>query len=114
MVGVINNFGGFYRTENYIHEARMCGAVVLPPCINKSEYFTNIIEDQIYLGFVHLGELQKKAADIFLAERDLNGSFNSLADFIKRVSIAAEQLRILIRIGAFRFTGKTKKELLWE
>jgi DNA-directed DNA polymerase III PolC len=38
MVGVINNFGGFYRTEYYIHEARMSGATVLPPCINQSLY----------------------------------------------------------------------------
>jgi DNA polymerase III alpha subunit len=30
------------------------------------------------------------------------------------VSLSVEQLRILIRIGAFRFTNKTKKELLWE
>jgi hypothetical protein len=25
-----------------------------------------------------------------------------------------EQLRILIRLGSFRFTGKTKQQLLWE
>src|SRR5207244_5156393 len=30
------------------------------------------------------------------------------------VGIAIEQLRILIRVGAFRFTGKTKKQLLWD
>jgi DNA polymerase-3 subunit alpha len=28
--------------------------------------------------------------------------------------IGLEQLRILIRLGAFRFTGKTKQQLLWE
>jgi DNA polymerase-3 subunit alpha len=33
---------------------------------------------------------------------------------MSRVSIPVEQLRILIRIGAFRFTGRTKKQLLWD
>lgn len=114
MVGVINNFGGFYRTELYIHEARMSGANVVAPCINKSEYVTTIEGDEIYLGFVHLGELQTQTAELILEERNRNGIFLGLADFLNRVSISLEQLRIFIRIGAFRFTGKGKKELLWE
>ena len=114
MVGVINNFGGFYRTENYIHEAKMSGATILPPCINTSEHLTSIHQDDIYLGFIHLGELEEGTIKMLLTERTQNGRFADLEDFIKRVQISVEQLRILIRIGAFRFTGKTKKELLWE
>ncbi len=114
MVGVINNFGGFYRTENYIHEAKMSGATILAPCVNTSEHLTSIQHDEIYLGFIHLAELEKNAIGLLLTEREQNGLFLHLEDFIKRVSISVEQLRILIRIGAFRFTGKTKKELLWE
>ncbi|HET6227357.1 MAG TPA: DNA polymerase III subunit alpha, partial [Bacteroidia bacterium] len=114
MVGVINNFGGFYRTEQYIHEAKMSGASILPPCINRSEQLTSIQNDDIYLGFIHLGELEKNTTEVLLLEREKNGPFLHLEDFMKRVSISVEQLRILIRMGAFRFTGKTKKELLWE
>lgn len=114
MVGVINNFGGFYKTENYIHEAKMSGARILAPCINKSEELTSIQEDNIYLGFIHLSELEKNTIQLFLSERNINGFFLNLEDFMRRVAISVEQIRILIRIGAFRFTGKTKKELLWE
>lgn len=114
MVGVINNFGGFYRTENYIHEAKMSGATILAPCINNSEHLTSIQHDDIYLGFIHLGELEKNTIELMLMERGRNGLFLDLEDFMKRVNISVEQLRILIRMGAFRFTGKTKKELLWE
>jgi len=114
MVGVINNFGGFYRTEFYLHEARMAGAGVHAPCINKSGYTTCIYGDDIYLGFIHLAELEKKTAEDVLAEREQNGCFKSLEDFMKRVKIAVAQLRILIRIGAFRFTGRSKKQLLWD
>jgi DNA-directed DNA polymerase III PolC len=114
MVGVINNFGGFYRTENYIHEAKMSGAIILAPCVNTSEQLTSIQQDEIYLGLIHLGGLEKNTIELLLSERNKSGLFLHLEDFIKRVSISVEQLRILIRIGAFRFTGKTKKELLWE
>src|SRR5687767_15765441 len=51
MVGVINNFGGFYKTEFYFHEARMNGARIEPPCVNHSEYLTTIAGNQIYIGF---------------------------------------------------------------
>ena len=114
MVGVINNFGGFYKTENYIHEARMSGASILAPCVNKSQYLTSIYQDVIYLGFIHLGELENSGVEALLSEREKNGAFKNLEDFIKRVAISVEQLRILIRIGAFHFTGRSKKELLWE
>jgi DNA polymerase III alpha subunit len=37
-----------------------------------------------------------------------------LVNFLDRVSISIEQLTILIRINAFRFTGIDKKTLLWK
>jgi DNA polymerase-3 subunit alpha len=49
-----------------------------------------------------------------LAERERGGPYLSLSDFIERTGITQEQLEILIRVGALRFTGKSKKELLWE
>jgi len=36
MTATINNYGGFYRTEFYIHEARMKGAIIHAPCVNIS------------------------------------------------------------------------------
>ena len=49
-----------------------------------------------------------------IENRKREGKFLDLADFIERIVPGIEQLNILIRIGAFRFSGKTKKELLWE
>ena len=114
MVGVINNFGGFYKTEFYVHEARMSGATIHPPCVNNSEFLTCIYGSAIYLGFIHMAELEQKTAQAIHEERFTNGPFTDLADFTKRVSISVEQLRLLIRIGAFRFTGRTRKVLLWD
>ncbi len=114
MVAVINNFGGFYRTEYYIHEARMNGAAIHAPDINKSEYLTCIFGKDIFLGFIHLAELESMTAQNLIDERKKHGDFRSLEDFMNRVNISVEQLRILIRIGAFRFTNRTKKQLLWD
>lgn len=114
MVGVINNFGGFYKSEFYFHEARMWGASIEAPCINNSEYYTNIKGKSIFIGFIHLKDLQQKIGEIISHERDHNGPYKNLDHFIRRIPIGLEQIRILIRIGAFRFTGKSKKELLWQ
>ncbi len=114
MVAVINNFGGFYHTEFYIHELRMNGADIQPPHINESDYLTNIREKTVFLGFIHLKFLEKNTVDKILTERTANGAFLGLADFVARVDISLEQTLILIRIGCFRFTGKSKQALLWE
>jgi DNA-directed DNA polymerase III PolC len=114
MVAVINNFGGFYRTWVYVNEARRCGASIHLPCINLSRYKTCIMEKDIYLGFVHIANLESKTISAVLEEREQRGPFKSLEDFTGRVPIGIEQLVILIRTGAFRFTGKGKKVLLWE
>ncbi len=112
MVSVINNFGGFYRTEYYVHEARMWGAEIHPPCVNKSEYQTTIYGTDIYIGFIHLFELEINTIERFIKERWKNDPYKSLEDFLERVHITTEQISILIRINAFRFTGINKRELL--
>ena len=114
MVAVINNFGGFYSTEFYVHEARMCGATINAPCINHSRYLTHIEGDDIYLGFIHIHSLEKRLAVRIIHERSDNGPYRSLQDFTSRIDIAKDQLDTLIRIGAFRFTHLNKYELMWE
>jgi error-prone DNA polymerase len=114
MTAVINNFGGFYQTRIYVNEARKAGATVHLPCVNKSTYFTTICDRDIYLGFVHIANLEETIAKKIETERERNGSYSDLNDFINRIPITIEQLIILVRINAIRFTGKSKKQLLWE
>ncbi|MFD2939151.1 DNA polymerase III subunit alpha [Flavobacterium notoginsengisoli] len=112
MVAVINNQGGFYRTEVYVHEAKMSGAVIHNPCVNKSEFETTLYGTDVYLGFMHLQSLESKTAFLIQSERDNNGAYKSIEDFINRIPIGIEGIQILIFIGALRFTGKTKNQLL--
>jgi DNA polymerase-3 subunit alpha len=111
---VINNFGGFYRTWVYFNEAKRQGATIELPCVNRSRSETRIMGKIIYTGFVHVQNLEHNTIAQLLEERARNGDFRSLPDFINRINISKEQLVILIRLGAFRFCGKNKAELLWE
>ncbi|MEZ5071718.1 MAG: DNA polymerase III subunit alpha [Bacteroidales bacterium] len=114
MTAVINNFGGFYKTWVYFNEARRWGATIELPCVNRGQYMTSIRDRSVYIGFVHLQNLEQDVAHMLLAERERAGEFLSLDDLLHRVPMGLEQIILLIRIHALRFTGKTKKELLWD
>ncbi|WP_378187180.1 DNA polymerase III subunit alpha [Aquimarina sp. W85] len=114
LVATLNNGGGFYRPEIYLHEAKMLGATILPPCINTSHYDHILRNTTIFLGFSLLRDLDTKTSELILENRVQKGPYKSLENFIERVAISVEQLSILIKIDAFRFTFKNVHELLWE
>lgn len=114
MVAVINNGGGFYRAELYVHEARRCGGNILAPCVNRSHYPTWLYGKDIYLGLHMLQGLESNVAQRIIQERRTHGEYTSLEQFLERVPISIEQLSILVRIGAFRFTGMDKRSVLWK
>jgi len=114
MVAVINNFGGFYKTWVYFNEAQRQGARINLPCVNNSKYKTSIKGKDIYVGFIHVANLEAKIGKSVSPEKEKDGDFLGIENFINRVEVHLEQVIILIRIGAFRFTGKTKSQLLWE
>jgi DNA-directed DNA polymerase III PolC len=124
-VAVINNFGGFYSRELYFYELMRTGARVHRPCVNNSDYYTNIrpgpgsanfhrhIQD-VFVGFIHVKGLEQAFVERVLEMREHFGPYTGLADLIERTAVTSEQLDILIRTDALRFTGKSKKQLLWE
>lgn len=114
MVAVLNNYGGFYNRKVYVNEARVAGATICLPCVNQSHLNARIFGKDIYLGFDCLQRLEEKLALRIVNERELNGPYLSLENFIGRTEIGLEQLIILIRVGALRFTAIGKKQLLWE
>jgi DNA-directed DNA polymerase III PolC len=114
MVAVLNNYGGFYSRWLYVHELGKAGAMVHLPCVNHSLSAVSISGEDAYLGFIGIMGLEGKFMEIIPEERQLNGNYISAEDLIRRTGIGVEQMTILIRVGALRFTGKSKKELLWE
>ncbi|WP_313182507.1 DNA polymerase III subunit alpha [Sphingobacterium siyangense] len=113
MVAVLNNYGGFYNRKVYVNEARISGGNICLPCVNQSVFNTSIQGKDIYLGFDCLLNLEGKLAHRIIEEREANGKYTSLENFVKRTQTGIEQVVILIRVGALRFTGTGKKQLLW-
>lgn len=114
MAACINNFGGFYRTEFYVHEARMLGGNIQEPCVNLGGWEADVVDDLLLLGFNLIRGVEARSVAQWLDARKEGGAFKSLEDFVRRVPVSLEQLVLLIRSGGFRFTGKTKQALLWE
>ena len=114
MVAVLNNGGGFYNTETYVHELRQCGALVEAPCLNSSELTAILHGRTVWLGLGMIAGLERQVLEQLLQERQRHGHYRSLADLTERVPLTLEQLKPLIRVGALRFTGHSKKALLWE
>ncbi|MBP8067132.1 MAG: DNA polymerase III subunit alpha [Pedobacter sp.] len=114
MVAVLNNYGGFYQRWVYVHALQKTGAEVYLPCVNHSDSVVNIKGNKVYLGLIGILGLENRVIEIIPQERKQNGPYVDLEDLIKRTYLSLEQALILIRIGSLRFTGKTKKELLWE
>ncbi len=113
MVACINNGGGFYSRELYLHEAKRYGAVVEVPCINTSVAGCNVKGNRIFIGLGMVNGLETKLVARILAEREKYGDYTSIEDFVDRVPVDLEQLCILVRLGAFRTHEPDKKKLLW-
>jgi DNA polymerase-3 subunit alpha len=114
MTATINNFGGYYRTEVYVHEARKWGAIIEPPCINEGSFECILKGNRLILGCMLVDSIEAKIISVILKERSKNGCFKDFDDLIKRVQIPLEQLILLIRIGALRSFTEKKKHLLWK
>lgn len=113
-VAVINNFGGFYHTWVYFNELIRQGGNLHLPSVNHSNYLTNIYGNDVYMGFVHIQNIEQRLVDTIISERNKNGKYKTLQDFVHRVNPGKEQLILLIKAGALRFTKKGKPQLLWE
>jgi DNA polymerase-3 subunit alpha/error-prone DNA polymerase len=82
-----------------VHEAK---CLELQSIVNKIEFTTTSIRQDVYLGFMHLQGLAVKLAEAIVKERTLHGDYLSLEDFCNKVTIGLESLKLLIFIGAFR------------
>jgi len=96
------------------NEAKRQGGNIHLPCVNNSDFNTSITGNDIYIGMVHIANLENKLAHAIIDERNLNGNYTNLENFIQRIAPEIEQLLLLVKINAFSFTGKLKSQLLWE
>lgn len=114
MTSTINNFGGYYRTEVYVHEARTWGATIVAPSLNYGSYECMLKGKELVLGFILVSGLESKTILKALEERINYGPYKNFEDLMKRAYIPLEQLVLIIRIGGLCDFPETRKELLWK
>ena len=68
----------------------------------------------VRLGFEQVRWVGKERARGIVAEREANGSYRSLRDFLRRTGLHGKPVEGLILAGAFDFEGRPRSDLLWD
>lgn len=117
MAALLSSFmGNTDRLIRYIASCNHSGVPVLPPDINSSNAEFTPVEEGVRFGLVGVRGVGRNVADEIIAEREANGPFTSLHDFVNRVDTKCynrKTLEALIKGGAFDSTGYTRKQLMY-
>ncbi len=117
MAAVLSSYmGNTDRLIKYIASCNHNGTPVLPPDINSSNAEFTPVANGIRFGLVGVRGVGKNVADEIIAEREANGPYSSLHDFVNRLDAKCynrKTLEALIKGGAFDSTGYTRKQLMY-
>lgn len=93
-----------------IDEAKQCGIYVTPPDINTSySNFTVLDKNTIKYGLAGIIGLGSSAAEFIINDRNENGPYSSLTDFISRTNPRSNVAINLIKAGAFdKFANRSQ------
>ena len=104
MAAVLNNQGNIEKIKFYMEECQRMELQVLGPDVNESlKGFSVAKENVIRFGMNAIKGVGEAAVDDIIAERELNGAYMSVYDFIKRVNqrtVNKKSLENLVLAGA--------------
>ncbi|MBQ7307601.1 MAG: DNA polymerase III subunit alpha [Clostridia bacterium] len=116
LTAVLNNrIGKPDDLKNYITHAMEEKIKVLPPDINKSEEYFTIENGNIRFGLAALKNLGVSIVTKLVEERNQNGDYKNISDFIERMfeySINKRMIESLIYSGAMDCFGKKRSQLI--
>ncbi len=96
--------GDVEKISEVINECKRMGISISPPSVNESKgNFTVIDENAIRFGLYSIKNFGTGVADTIIAEREKNGHFNDISDFVSRIadkSFNKKSLESLIQSGA--------------
>lgn len=104
---LLNQNRNDYGTINkYILDAKNSGIKVLPPSINKSDRTFSVVDGDVLFGLEGIKGVGEKIVDQIIGEREANGRYKSLTDFIERVNPSTSVMVALIKSGAIPCRSK--------
>jgi len=95
-------------------EAQKFGIEVLPPDVNHSYPHFAVESGSIRYALAAIKNVGEQAMQVIVDEREKNGAFSDMGDFVKRVdagSMNRRQLEHLIAAGAFDSLNSNRKQL---
>lgn len=117
MAAVLSSYmGNTDRLIRYIASCNHSGIPVLPPDINSSNAEFTPTDEGVRFGLVGVRGVGANVAEAIIEEREANGPFTSLHDFVNRLDAKCynrKTLEALIKGGAFDSTGYTRKQLMY-
>ncbi len=112
MTSVIDNSG---KVSEYIYTCRQMGIEILPPDINKGEGRFSVDGNNIRYGLAAIKSVGRPVIDAIVKEREQNGPFKHLKDFIERLSgkeVNKRTIESFIKAGALDSLQGTRKQFM--
>lgn len=100
MCATLNHTKDIKKLPAVLYECKRMGITVLPPNINKSNEVFEDKNGQIVYGLGMIKGIKEQAINI-IHERQANGRFSSIKDFLNRVRGIGKNCEKLIESGAF-------------
>ncbi|MDO5042601.1 MAG: DNA polymerase III subunit alpha [Slackia sp.] len=117
MAAVLSSYmGNADKLIKYIASCTHSNIPVLPPDINSSNLEFTPLDEGIRFGLAGVRGVGGAVAEAIIAERNENGPYTSLHDFVNRLDTKCynrKTLEALIKAGAFDSTGYTRKQLMY-
>ena len=105
---------GFYPTEVIKQDSKRFGVPFLNPDINKSHINCIPHGERVLLGLRFVKDVGAKLAASILEERERNGIFGSVGDFVQRAIMKPAVLQSLVMAGTFDAMQSNRSLVLWE
>ena len=112
MTSVIDNAG---KVAEYIYTCRQMGIKILPPNINEGEGRFSVKDGKICYGLAAIKSVGRPVIEAIVKEREKNGPFKHLKDFIDRLSgkeVNKRTIESFIKAGALDCLGGTRKQFM--
>jgi DNA polymerase-3 subunit alpha len=103
------------KVSEYILSCRQMGISILPPDINEGESGFSVSGGSIRYGLSAIKSVGKSVVELIVAEREQNGVYHDLEDFIDRMSnkeVNKRTLENFIKSGALDTLPGTRKQKL--
>jgi len=107
---------GFYSIDALGRDAMRNGIEMRLPDINVSDVWCTVETKSVRIGLGFVRHWSEETATATVEERERNGPFKSVGDFIRRVppKLKRTAIEALMWVGGCDGFGLTRRELLWQ